>query len=49
MLISKAYAQTVELSGDIPADMPEAPSAGEAFMWEYGAGRRIGADVLCVC
>lgn len=36
MLISKAYAQTVELSGDIPANMPEAPSAGEAFMWNMG-------------
>lgn len=37
MLISKAYAQSVEMSGDLPQDvLPEAPSAGEAFMWNMG-------------
>lgn len=36
MLISKAYAQTVEMSGDAPPPLPAAPSAGEAFMWNMG-------------
>lgn len=38
MLIAKAYAQAVELSGDIPASaaIPDAPSATEAFMWNMG-------------
>lgn len=36
MLISKAYAQAVELSGDVPAALPEAPSATEAFIWNMG-------------
>ena len=38
MFIAKAYAQAVELSGDIPASaaIPDAPSATEAFMWNMG-------------
>lgn len=36
MLISKAYAQAVELSGDVPAALPEAPGAMEAFVWNMG-------------
>lgn len=38
MFIAKAYAQAVELSGDIPASaaIPDAPSAAEAFMWNMG-------------
>ncbi len=36
MLISKAYAQSVELSGDVPAAIVEAPSATEAFIWNMG-------------
>lgn len=43
MLISKAYAQSVELSGDIPATAAEAPSATEAFMWNMGL---VGVLVL---
>ena len=36
MLISKAYAQSVEISGDVAAAAPEAPSATEAFIWNMG-------------
>lgn len=38
MFIAKAYAQAVELSGDIPASaaIPDAPSATEAFLWNMG-------------
>ena len=36
MLISKAYAQSVELSGDVSSSLPEAPSATEAFIWNMG-------------
>lgn len=43
MLISKAYAQAVELSGDVPADMAEAPSAMDAFLWNMGL---VGVLVL---
>ncbi len=47
MLISKAYAQSVEpmveLGGDIPEGIPEAPSAMEAFIWNMGL---VGVLVL---
>jgi len=43
MLISKAYAQSVELSGDIPEVMADAPSATEAFIWNMGL---VGVLVL---
>ena len=36
MLIKRAYAQSVELGGDVPAAMPGAPSAMEAFIWNMG-------------
>lgn len=36
MLISKAYAQSVEMSGNVPATLPNAPSATEAFIWNMG-------------
>lgn len=36
MLISKAYAQSVELSGDVSTALPDAPSATEAFVWNMG-------------
>ncbi|MBL4805257.1 MAG: preprotein translocase subunit YajC [Alphaproteobacteria bacterium] len=38
MLIAKAHAQAVEMSGDIPASaaIPDAPSATEAFLWNMG-------------
>ncbi len=36
MLISKAYAQAVETSADIAVNLPEAPSALEAFAWNMG-------------
>lgn len=35
MLISKAYAQSVEIAGDIAAT-PEAPDAVAAFAWNMG-------------
>ncbi|MEM6527379.1 MAG: preprotein translocase subunit YajC [Chloroflexota bacterium] len=35
MLISKAYAQSVEIAGDIAAT-PEAPDAAAAFAWNMG-------------
>lgn len=36
MLISKAYAQAVDSSAEIAAQIPDAPTAGEAFMWNMG-------------
>lgn len=40
MLISKAYAQTVEApvvgASDVPLQPPEAPGAMEAFIWNLG-------------
>ena len=40
MWISKAYAQSiepgVELTNEMAANVPEAPSATEAFMWNMG-------------
>ncbi|MAF98386.1 MAG: preprotein translocase subunit YajC [Micavibrio sp.] len=36
MFISKAYAQAVETSADVAANLPEAPSAMEAFAWNMG-------------
>lgn len=35
MLISKAFA-AAPVAGNPPANLPEAPSAGEAFMWNMG-------------
>ena len=35
MLISKAYAQAQQAAGDLAA-VPNAPDAGEAFMWNIG-------------
>ncbi|NCT41095.1 MAG: preprotein translocase subunit YajC [Alphaproteobacteria bacterium] len=36
MLISKAYAQSVEIVGDVAADAPQAPDAVAAFAWNMG-------------
>ena len=36
MLISKAYAQSVEIAGDVAAGAPEAPDAAAAFAWNMG-------------
>ena len=36
MLISKAYAQSVEISGAAAEAMPEAPDAVAAFAWNMG-------------
>jgi len=36
MLISKAYAQSVEIAGDVAAGAPEAPDAVAAFAWNMG-------------
>ncbi|MCB1650572.1 MAG: preprotein translocase subunit YajC [Alphaproteobacteria bacterium] len=36
MLISKAYAQAVEVSASATEALPAAPSATEAFLWNMG-------------
>lgn len=36
MLISKAYAQGVEITADVVETAPDAPGAMEAFMWNMG-------------
>jgi len=36
MLISKAYAQSVEIAGDVATGAPEAPDAAAAFAWNMG-------------
>lgn len=36
MFISQAYAQSVDKAAEIAAELPDAPSAFEAFMWNMG-------------
>ncbi|MFK7838746.1 MAG: preprotein translocase subunit YajC [Bdellovibrionales bacterium] len=36
MLISKAYAQSVEIASDLATELPEGPDAASTFVWNMG-------------